>query len=81
MIKEVDEKGRLINRLNGDTRKRKFKKNNNIKCKEKQLNDKINNLDEDIKKQVLKRNNTFEKNESKINEDFRFRKRYRKIID
>lgn len=26
MIKEVDEKGRLNNRLNGDTRKRKFKK-------------------------------------------------------
>ena len=70
-IKEVDEKGRKNNKLNGDTRKRKFKKNNNIKCKEKQLNDKINNLDEDIKKQVLKKNNSFEKNESKFNEEFK----------
>ena len=74
-IKEVDEKGRKNNKLNGDTRKRKFKKNNNIKCKEKQLNDKINNLDEDIKKQVLKKNNSFEKNESKFNEEFKLREK------
>ena len=39
MVKEVDEKGRLNNKLNGDTRKRK---NNNRKSKKKQFTDKLN---------------------------------------